>query len=736
MPSHYTLGAEYRFVKTDEDRGYLLGEGTSHIFTAPEIVALFSEMDRGFDPSRMDAIFPDKTQHPVIYYYLNEFANKGFIVRRVRGLQTHHHEDAPLTDTFADAFPLTSAGGYTVHVHTTVPQYRAHFEHHLETLGFRIAQDAEASRQQVHLIVCRNYLEPEVNARLETLRHTPAHCFLIRVSHHRLWFGPLLSPDSGPCGECLLHQLKRNRPVERYLERIGVDTPYRFHAPRVDNPTFTTALGLGTGALIHALSKPNDTSGQSIVVLNLSTLQTTRHEVQKRPQCHHCGDAALFEKRIHTPISLSSAPVVYDLEGGVRNADPYTTWNKYHHLIDPICGVVAHLGPYEGKNHPLRPVYYGTYFVNPPPSAVTDTERFTRNSYGKGMTPTQARVSALCEAVERYSAMCQGDEPIIRGTFDALQPEAVHPEALCNFSALQYADPSLATIDCSRQAVPPRYRNDAPIDWTPAWSLTKNRRRLLPATFCFTHYPSPKEEQVCPQNSNGHAAGNCLEEAILQGFFELVERDAAAIWWYNRLRCPRVSIESFGDTYFANILKHYGDLGWDLWCLNITTDLEIPVIVAVARHRQSKDYCVGMGCHLIGKLAVQRALTEIHQVFDPLGEQPPVWNESDIVDPQFLMPNHDLPPVDAGAFGEYRSGTLLFYIEHCLHTLDRAGLELIVQNQTRPDIGLPCVKTVVPGLRHMWRRLGPGRLYDVPVKMKWIAAPLAEDALNPKPLLL
>ena len=46
------------------------------------------------------------------------------------------------------------------------------------------------------------------------------------------------------------------------------------------------------------------------------------------------------------------------------------------------------------------------------------------------------------------------------------------------------------------------------------------------------------------------------------------------------------------------------------------------------------------------------------------------------------------------------------------------------------------VKVVVPGLRHIWRRLGPGRLYDVPVSLGDLRQPLAEDLLNPLTLMV
>jgi oxazoline/thiazoline synthase len=54
-----------------------------------------------------------------------------------------------------------------------------------------------------------------------------------------------------------------------------------------------------------------------------------------------------------------------------------------------------------------------------------------------------------------------------------------------------------------------------------------------------------------------------------------------------------------------------------------------------------------------------------------------------------------------------------------------------VLDQTRPDIGLSVVTVIVPGMRHFWRRLAPGRLYDVPVVLGWLPVPLSETQLNP-----
>jgi ribosomal protein S12 methylthiotransferase accessory factor len=67
----------------------------------------------------------------------------------------------------------------------------------------------------------------------------------------------------------------------------------------------------------------------------------------------------------------------------------------------------------------------------------------------------------------------------------------------------------------------------------------------------------------------------------------------------------------------------------------------------------------------------------------------------------------------------------------CVRLAKRQGLDFLVLDQTRPDIEVPVVRVIVPGLRHFYRRFAPGRLYDVPVKLGLRDRPLSEDDLNP-----
>lgn len=75
-------------------------------------------------------------------------------------------------------------------------------------------------------------------------------------------------------------------------------------------------------------------------------------------------------------------------------------------------------------------------------------------------------------------------------------------------------------------------------------------------------------------------------------------------------------------------------------------------------------------------------------------------------------------------------------VRACQALVERAGMEMLVLDQTRPEVGLPVARVIVPGLRHFWARLAPGRLYDVPVQLGWLSRPLAEDELNPIAMFL
>ena len=138
------------------------------------------------------------------------------------------------------------------------------------------------------------------------------------------------------------------------------------------------------------------------------------------------------------------------------------------------------------------------------------------------------------------------------------------------------------------------------------------RFRYLPTSLLYFFYRGPGHH---PSDTNGCAAGNTLEEAIVQGFLELVERDAYAIWWYNRLQRPAVDLSQFNDYYVRDLQAQLADNGRRLWLLDVTSDLGIPTFVAMTHWmnggRENIEF--GSGAHFDPRIASLRALTELNQ---------------------------------------------------------------------------------------------------------------------------
>ena len=103
---------------------------------------------------------------------------------------------------------------------------------------------------------------------------------------------------------------------------------------------------------------------------------------------------------------------------------------------------------------------------------------------------------------------------------------------------------------------------------------------------------------------------------MVQGFLELVERDACAIWWYNRLRRGEIDIDRLGDGYVSDMRARYAAMGRSLWVLDVTSDFGIPVVVAVLHWKDdSRERTVfAAGAHFDLRTATLQAATELNQI--------------------------------------------------------------------------------------------------------------------------
>ncbi|MDI1433259.1 TOMM precursor leader peptide-binding protein [Polyangium sorediatum] len=602
--------------------------------------------------------------------------------------------------------------------------------------GVRV--DGEA---RVQVVVSDDSLRPELAAinRRALAEGTP--WFLMKPTGVQPLLGPVFEPGAGPCWECLSFWIRQNRPVEEMVRRRGNDEGVVAPPRAAMEASIRTACGIGALVIARVLAGGDRSSppplGSRVLALDWSTFQTTAHAVVRRPQCPTCGDRGLMTDVGERPIELQPIEKAHYEDGGYRRQTPRQTYERYQHLISPITGAVTHLIPMPGKDTELRAVYASGYLVCPR-DGVPHANVFDKACAGKGRSADQSRVSALCEALERYSGVYQGDEARVRGSKDELGAAALCLGDLLNFSDAQYhaRDRLRAQGVDRRQSVPEPLDASTRIDWTPGWSLSKRERRYVPLAYCYAEAPAESGTAFCGPCSNGVAAGTCLEEALLQALLELVERDAAAIWWYNRMSRPAIDLESFADPYFDAIQADSTRLGWKVWALDLTHDLGIPTCAALAHEPRADRFAIGFGCHLDPHLAVQRSLTELNQLFDPEGTRRAPWDVERLLARDYLFPHPDLPRITAGSFPRIGGADLRADIEHCAKRIEEAGLELVVVDKTRPDIGLHVIQVIVPGLRHFWPRFGPGRLYQVPCALGWLARPLAESELNPVPLFV
>jgi ribosomal protein S12 methylthiotransferase accessory factor len=211
-----------------------------------------------------------------------------------------------------------------------------------------------------------------------------------------------------------------------------------------------------------------------------------------------------------------------------------------------------------------------------------------------------------------------------------------------------------------------------------------------------------------------------------------------------------VDLDAFGDAWLAELREVYGRLRRDVWVLDLTTDLGVPAMAAVSARNDggAEDIMFGFGAHLDPAIAVRRALTELNQLMpavvgardgDYACDDPDAlrwWRTGTVASQPYVAPDPATTPRRPADYDYVPCDDIAAEVSAVADTVAAHGMELLVLDQTRPDIGLPVVKVIVPGMRHFWARFAPGRLYDVPVRLGRRAAPVRYADLNPIPMFL
>lgn len=381
-------------------------------------------------------------------------------------------------------------------------------------------------------------------------------------------------------------------------------------------------------------------------------------------------------------------------------------------------------------------------------SAATDARQAFS---GTGFRPDRAVRACLGEFAEFQSWLYRLGDADTHCDQRMLVERAIDPWSVLGF-ALPQRDRRLELNDAwlGYESIPTMDAFAGEIDWTAAYALGDGSTYWLPSQLCFGQYGARAKcaDPTWRSDSNGCAAGTTREKALAHALLELVERDATGIWWYGRVRRPAVPREHLEGDPLSLALKARERLGQRVLLLDLTHDLEIPVVAAILAGADGDLLALGFGCDLEPARAIRSAYREMCQMEFSIafakhrvalaGEAARAEDRrllawlADASTLPHLQPDEQL----AGRASSNDAINDAQTIERVHDRLRRAGLQTYVVDLERPDIGVPAVRAFVPGLCHYKPRLGFTRLVEVPRALGWRSASFGPQDLSTLPLLI
>jgi len=321
-------------------------------------------------------------------------------------------------------------------------------------------------------------------------------------------------------------------------------------------------------------------------------------------------------------------------------------------------------------------------------------------SQGKGLTPLEAKVAALMEAVESWHA----EDPLLVRCCQSISTLRSGGELVIDVEALPKIKPH--EIDLKRR-----------LNWLQGRDLTTDSAIWVPSEIVCLDRTRPSSEYtgILQRTSIGLASGNNVLEATLHALYEIIERDCYASWiarsgsglqnsiWYQIETLPHRACELAQKIRKANCHIELG---------NITNDLDVPcyqcLITATEEDEFGPSYAWGMGCHLDPEVGLLRAICEAAQVRLTL----------------IAGSRDDLTEAD---YDHFFDKSLLSYFQKQFQNVNRNGWQtpnelsprslddqiaccrdrlsaqghsrIVLLDLTRKDVGISVVKLVVPGMR-------------------------------------
>jgi len=318
-------------------------------------------------------------------------------------------------------------------------------------------------------------------------------------------------------------------------------------------------------------------------------------------------------------------------------------------------------------------------------------------SQGKGLEPDAAKVSSIMESVETYHAETV-TQPLKYASINQL---------IDNFSLVDIN--KLARN--SKQSI----SKDQPLFWIEGKNLFNNSPIWLPFEMVSTDYTMPglNGSGLFAANTNGLASGNTLNEAICHAIFEVVERDAEALWNQQAVSeqiTSGLNLQSIDDANCLWLLEKFENADIEIKIWDMTSDVGLPsyICLAIGDENDWADPEFGAGCHAAREIALSRAITEAAQARATYI----AGSRDDVGLSEYKNAQRQRRRIQGlNQFRKHQSRrnfatTVSFDNEHieddlelCLRQLKSVDIDQVVAvDLSKAEIGLAVAKVVIPGL--------------------------------------
>lgn len=254
------------------------------------------------------------------------------------------------------------------------------------------------------------------------------------------------------------------------------------------------------------------------------------------------------------------------------------------------------------------------------------------------------------------------------------------------------------------------------LDWVAATHAVTGAEIAVPADIVYRRLPARRVLGPSGPLSAGVAAGRTRAAAAERAILELVERDALALWWLGGREARTVTAAEQGaaDDLLARVRG--ADVGRVTHVCDLTTDLGVSVRFAYSHDRDGFGLACGAAARCSADQATHAAILEMLQM-EMAGPTALAKrrergdNALNAADRQSIARlSLHVPSCPAFATDTVPDALLTPFSEPIASHLSKAGIDVYLVTQTRPDIGIDVVRAIAPQLQPFVRSIETHRL--------------------------